>query len=132
MDKKIAGIIVGVIVLIGGSFYAGTQYGSKNSPSLTGRTGQFAGNRAGTVRNMTGGLIVGEVLSKDTQGITVKMRDGGSNIVFIGKTTTISKSATGSIDDIALGLQVMVTGTKNPDGSTSAQSVQIRPELPKK
>ena len=130
MNQKITGIILGTVVLMGGSFYEGMQYATSNTPAQSTRTGGFSGTR-GAGRGGNGGFITGEVLSKDDQGITVKMRDGGSSIVFIGKTATVSKSATGSVDDITVGAQVMVAGSKNTDGSINAQSVQIRSELPK-
>lgn len=130
MNQKIAGVIIGTLVLMGGSFYEGMRYATNTASTQSPRAGGFSGTR-GAGRTGNGGFITGEVLSKDAQGITVKMRDGGSSIVFIGKTATVSKSATGSVDDIAVGTQVMVTGSKNTDGSINAQSVQIRPELPK-
>lgn len=74
-------------------------------------------------------LANGEIIAKDEKSITIKLRDGGSKIIFLSGTTAINKSATGTIDDLKVGTQVTATGTINTDGSVSAQMVQIRPEM---
>ena len=73
---------------------------------------------------------MGEILSKDAQGITVKLREGGSKIVFLSNTTPVSKSVSGSTQDLVVGTSVVVFGTTNPDGSMTATAVQIRPPSP--
>lgn len=40
------------------------------------------------------------------------------------------KSASGSAADVAVGSSIVVTGSKNSDGSVTAQSIQIRPDMP--
>ena len=72
------------------------------------------------------GVISGEILSKDAQSITVKLRDGGSKIIFISDKTTVSKSVDGTKDDLIVGKQITVNGASNPDGSVNAESLQIR------
>lgn len=74
-----------------------------------------------------GGFIGGTVIARDGQSVTVKLQDGGSKIVFIGGSTQVAKTVSGSLADLAVGTNVMVTGSANPDGSVTAQSVQIRP-----
>ncbi len=77
-----------------------------------------------------GNAVSGEILTKDDKSITIKLRDGGSRIAFMGQTTQILKSSAGTFADISVGAQVSVVGTQNSDGSMIAQSVQLRPSLP--
>ena len=75
-------------------------------------------------------MAVGEVISADDKSITIKLRDGGSQIIFFTPSTPVTKSVSSSASDVAVGEQVTVSGAKNQDGSISAQSIQIRPNLP--
>ena len=96
--------------------------------STQGGFGGSAGRRGGI---SGGGIAAGEVLSLDAKSITVKLRDGGSKIVFVSSSTAIMKSVTGSLADLLSGEQVVVMGSANSDGSLTAQSVQIRPAIQK-
>ena len=78
------------------------------------------------ILNMQGGKFSQQMGMRDNTSITLKLRDGGSKIVFYTDKTTIAKTVDGILDDLAVGKQVNVIGTTNPDGSVSAQSVQIR------
>jgi hypothetical protein len=78
-----------------------------------------------------GGFISGEVVSKDDTTITLKLKDGGSKIVFLSGSTEIMKSTQGTAQDISVGTQVSANGTSNSDGSVTAQMVQIRPATAK-
>ncbi len=145
MSKKIIVIILGVIIIGGGSFYAGIKYDqNKNSLKNRGgamgfnnlspeerqaRFGQFIGaNGDATQRGarMGGDFVNGEILSKDDKSITVKLNDGGSKIVLFSTSTQIMKSASGSSDDLKVGDNVTASGTSNSDGSVSAQMIQLR------
>lgn len=129
MNKKIIAAVA-VVIIAGGAFYAGTVYSKSGTPAR----GQFA---AGTFNGQTrggaggvrtgGGLTAGEIISKDSSGVTVKMQDGSTKIVILAASTAITKSVTGSADDLAVGTTVAITGTTNGDGSVTAQMVQIRP-----
>jgi hypothetical protein len=136
-NKKIGLIVIGVLVLVG-VFYGGMVYGKNQTPARGAQVfdpnNMPSGMLNGGTRNIKsgagfGGITGGEIISKDDKGITIKLQDGGSKIIFLSTNTTIAKTATGSTTDLIVGTKVSITGTTNTDGSITAQSVQIRPDL---
>lgn len=126
--QQIGIVIAAVIILCGGSFYMGAKYGQAQNNTQQNQAGtRFA--QSGGIRGIRGGggFINGSILSKDAKSITVQLRDGGSKIVFLSSAATIAKAVEGSINDLIVGQQVMVNGSANPDGSITAQNIQIRP-----
>lgn len=144
MNRTLIIIIVAALLVGGGAFYGGMKYGqSKIAGSFAnlrnlspeerqqrlqqtgaGMAGSF-GNRAG---NQSGaGFVSGDIIAKDNQSITVKLRDNSSKIIFYSGTTEISKFASGASGDLEVGKTVTINGTANSDGSLTAQSIQIRP-----
>lgn len=140
--NKIMVIVLGVVIVGGGSFYGGMKYDQAQTAATrqarlqqfnngTGGTGNGSGFPGGQRNNRAAGnFAAGEVLTKDDKSITIKMRDGGSKIIFLTGSTPITKSVSGSVQDISVGSQVTVMGTANQDGSLNAESVQIRPNMP--
>lgn len=139
MDKKmISGVLVTLVVAGSLGFYGGMKYAQSKAPAQGSAfsqnggqrpqlgIGQNGGRRMGIGQN--GGFVGGEVLSKDDKSLTIKMRDGSTKIVILSASTSVGKAAAGSLSDLASGQQVTVAGTANPDGSITAQQVQIRPE----
>ena len=131
MDKKYC--IAISLILMAVSFYGGTKYSQfqRNYAGSNNRGGQFmvGSNNNGNQKNIRGnlgGMINGEIISKDDTGITVKQRDGGSRIIFISEKTLITKSSTSSKDELKNGLQVIGSGTPNSDGSLNADNIQIK------
>src|SRR3989344_5196044 len=148
--KKLLLVAVAVAVLVGGSaFYGGMKYAQArrgvNFANLTpeqrqqftanagagfrggaGQDGRLPAGRQG----MMGGFISGEIISKDDKSITIKMRDGGSKIVFYSNTTGVEKFVDGTANDLEIGKNVSANGTTNQDGSITAQSIQLRPNMP--
>ena len=73
-------------------------------------------------------MISGEIISKDEQSITVKLPDNGSKIVFFSDSTEITKSVSGSQEDLKEGEQIMTSGEENSEGIYSAKMIQLRPD----
>ncbi len=128
-----------VVILVGGlMFFAGTKYAAVNrNKAAYGGQQRFGQNTTlGGARNggqkiggNAGGLIGGEILAKDDKSVTVKMRDGGSKIIFFTSSTSVQKSATGTLEDLKVGDNISASGPANPDGSINAASIQLRPDL---
>lgn len=124
-------IVVGVGAFYGGMRYAQNQVLADRQQRMQQFGGVGNGFRNGAQGNRTaGGFVSGEILSKDDKSITIKMRDGGSKIIFYSSTTEIGKFVAGAASDLAIGKTVSVNGTANSDGSVTAQSVQVRPAMP--
>ncbi len=127
-SNKIIQVVAGLVVVAIVAFYGGMKYGQGSAATATtgqGR-GQFGQGRGG--RN-GGGVTAGQILNQDANSITVQLRTGGSIIVFLSGSTQVAKTVDGSSKDLTTGEQVVVNGTANPDGSITAQSIQIRPAL---
>jgi hypothetical protein len=127
-------IIVLVIAIAGGAFYGGMKYGQNKissqrssfqnlSPEQRQQFAQGAG-RAGA------NFLSGEVISKDEKSLTIKLPDGSTKIIFFSDSTQISKTTEGSIGDIEIGKQIMVSGDQNSDGSYTAKTIQLSPSRP--
>jgi hypothetical protein len=138
MRKSLLVLTIVILVVGGLSFYGGIKYeqmklsGSKNYIQQFGGVNNISGQRARGFSGgfSGGGFIGGEVVSKDDKSITIKLRDGGSRIVFYSNSTEINKFVGGSVDDIEVGKNVSVMGKINSDGSIIADLIQIRPIPP--
>lgn len=85
----------------------------------SGFRGRF-GSGAGGSRPLSG-----EVISQSDGSLTIKLSDGSTKIVFVSDSTQIIKSIEGALGDLATGEQIFVSGTENPDGSYTAQTIQL-------
>lgn len=146
MKKAVLVAAVTGLLFGGAGFYGGMTYGKTQALSARGggfqnltpeerqqRFAQFGGGQGGQGgarlrAGQNGGFVGGEILSKDDASITVKMRDGSTKIVLLSDSTEIAKSVAGTPADLEVGKNVMVVGKTNPDGSVTAQNVQLRPE----
>jgi hypothetical protein len=71
---------------------------------------------------------LGTVKEKSSSSITLTQRDGSTIVVKVTSATTyaVEGVASATLADIAVGAQVMASGTSNTDGSLTATSVQAR------
>jgi len=130
MNKKTMLTYGVVTLLVIVSFVAGVQTGkSKNINKTFGNrnipNGMNQNFNKGTGMNTRSGNILGEVLSKDENSLTIKSKTNGSKIVIVSKATEVFKTITGSIADITVGTNVMITGKEGDGGSTIADSIRI-------
>ncbi|MFA6322509.1 MAG: hypothetical protein WCX71_03440 [Candidatus Buchananbacteria bacterium] len=139
-NKKLIAMILALVLISGLAFWGGTLYGKSKSQFNRGneqfknqlsQRGQM-GNGEGNLKQNSGGFIDGEILSQDDKSLTIKLQDGGSKIIFLSASTTVSKMAEGSLQDLTTGLNIMASGTTNSDGSLTAKTIQIRPQTPPK
>lgn len=125
--KQIVSLIAVAVVFAAGGFFGGMKYQQSKAPAPR---GQFAGgagfgNRGG--RGANGGAFAnGQVMSVDNGTITLKLINGGSQIIILAPSTQFRKAVDGTAADVAVGKQITVTGSQNSDGSLTAQSVQVR------
>jgi hypothetical protein len=104
----------------GGQFARGTSSGT-----FTGRGGATAGTRPGGFGG--GAMLAGTVVSESANSLTLNTRDGSSHVVLITPQTTIVKSVDGSLSDLAAGDTVIVSGSTDTSGATTATMIQLRP-----
>jgi hypothetical protein len=130
MNKTILGAVVGAVVVAGVAFYGGDVYGKSQSPMRGGfgANGATFTRGAGARGGANGaGFTAGQIISKDESSITIKMPDGSTKIVLVGGSTQVLKTTTGTPSDLAVGTNVVVTGSANSDGSVTGGMIQIRP-----
>lgn len=124
--------MVTAVVIGGVAFYGGMKYAGAKSGNIQANTadtfGQGRGNQG--LGGVNGRFTAGQIIAKDTQSITIKMRDGSTKIVLFGGSTEISKFAAGTSNDLSVGQNVSIQGSANQDGSVTASTIQVRPAIP--
>jgi hypothetical protein len=151
MKKQYLVTLAIIIAVAAGAFFGGLAY-QKSNDSLKGLSGQdltkkmqslglsengfavganvngsrtFPGGSGN--RQFGGGMVNGDIVSMDSQSITVKQQDGSTKTVYYSSSTTVSKSTTGSASDLTVGATVRANGTSNTDNSVTATTIQLNP-----
>ena len=88
-----------------------------NAPAASGQNGGSQNNNSG--------FVSGQIAAVDGNNLTIKVFNNSTVTVEISGTTKISKFINGSSADLAVGVNVNASGTKNPDGSIASKSIQI-------
>ena len=120
-----------IIVFVGIGFFAGMKYQQNRNSALgnLGGRGTYGARFGGANRFGPSGMqaVRGQIVSADSSSITIKLADGSSKIVILPDNVNILQTAKASISDLKNGINVMVFGTTNTDGSVTASSVQLNP-----
>ena len=124
-------IVLTTVALVteGASFFGGMKYQESKRPSRAGFRSQMKARTnhgiGGSGQFASAKAIRGEIISKDNEGLTIKLPDGSSKIVFLSEKTKINKATEGSVDDLQKGKQIMVFGQENSDKSIFATNIQL-------
>jgi hypothetical protein len=150
--KKVAMVLIAVIVLAaagGGGYVLGMKAGENrvlSNPTalfqqLRTQGGQFGGQgqfpgASGTPQagqrgtQVQGGGITGTVDSVEGNTLVISAADGTTVRVQTTDTTLIQKFMTAKLGDFQKGERVVVSGSKNDDGSYTARSIESLRGLP--
>jgi hypothetical protein len=83
--------------------------------------------RFGPGRGTGGGGTAGTISSVSPDQLTVSTAGGGSKLVLVNASTTVTKvsSSAEALTDLSQGETVTVVGTANPDGSVTATQIVV-------
>lgn len=123
-------IAVGLLGLWGGAQLKGNNASASTANPANGngfrRGGEFPGGGGGANGgNPARGGTVGTVQSVNGNTITITTPNGGTVTVTLNGSTTVTKTDTGSINDVTPGENIIVRGTTNSDGSTTANQITV-------
>jgi hypothetical protein len=138
--KKIV-IIIGLLLVIvavgGGSFWAGMKMGENRviqdptrffQERIRGQGGQFPGMvgtpPAGGEAGRMGGGVMGTIKAVEGDTLVVTTEEGEIRVQPTD-TTLIEKSMAVDVGDLEVGEQVVVSGSRNDDGSITARSIRV-------
>lgn len=136
-NLKVPSLIALAVIIALLAFFGGMAIGKSKKSFFAGPEGmrQFANqqgqrpgqNGQGIRRNGQNVQFVnGEIISQDEKSLTVKVQNGGSKIIFLSASTTVSKMADANLSDLTAGVKVSANGALNADGSLNATAIQIR------
>ena len=132
MKNILITVLAFLIIVAGvGGFLGGMKFQDKRTPTRQAGQNGFQG-RFGQGQNGQGANIKsirGQIISADDKSITVKAQDGSTTIVILSNSASITQSTSADKSDLAQGKEVAVFGTGNSDGSVTAQSIQLNPQI---
>ena len=113
----------------------------QNRTAFLGRGGQGGGGgglrggaQAGRGRGGSTGMaqagnrpLIGSVVSTDADSVVLETQQGQLKVT-INETTTIVRRSEGTIEDIAEGYEILIVGSREEDGTISANSVSNIPD----
>jgi hypothetical protein len=137
----IAGIIIVVLILIAGAWYAysnpaiAAELGLRPAPSMMASSTMPGMNMGSTTPgrygDMRGSFVTGSIEVLNDNGFTLTLQNGNTENVILSATTTINdftsataKPTTITADQLSVGEQVQVIGATNSDGSISARAIR--------
>jgi hypothetical protein len=112
--------IIAIIALIGGILYG------KSGTSSTTAKGSYASSTRSAAGRAGGGFVSGQIISVDSNSMTVSLANGNSQVVFYSSSTQVMKPTIVPASNLTAGTRVMIGGTANSDGSLTAQSIQVQ------
>jgi uncharacterized protein DUF5666 len=142
-------LIVAIAVM--GGFYTGFRYEKSKVPDTSGQNNSVAAiNAAGTGAGATragagaspspgaGGVVtggaggfgrgtLGTISSISGNTLTIKDAQGNDVKVQLDSSTTVTKTVSGSVSDLAQGINVTVIGQRTADGTITATAITIVP-----
>lgn len=129
-NANLAIAVVATLIIAGGAgFFGGMKYQESRRGSFA-RQLNGQGIRPGQNGTRQGFRPVsGEIISSDATSVTVKLTDGSTKIVILTDKMTINKAEAATKDDLKTGVTVAVFGTENTDGTVTAESIQLNPQL---
>ena len=135
MKLKPAQIIimaVAILIIAGGAFWGGMAYQKSRQPTTLSRSGgPQGGGFGGGQFNGANRPTFGQVSSINSTDMVVASRFGGNVTVQLDSNPTVTDGSgnSASVSDIQTGDTVIVQGSKNSDGSITAQSIRINPSF---
>lgn len=119
-------VVIGTLGFLGGMQYQKLQ--ARNSfENRFGQRGTMNGQSSRNGGRSFGEATTGEIVSQDTNSITVKLQNGSTKIVILSNNTIISKTDTASKSALKTGGKIAAFGITNSDGSITAQNIQLNP-----
>jgi hypothetical protein len=134
--EKYASIVAALIIIGVGAFWSGMRYEAQLHPAPAPGTiiipPHVANVGAASSNAPRFGTVLGQVISSNASGATVKTVSGSTETIHYTTSTAINMTKVVVLKpaDIAAGDNLFVTGMIGTDGSITAQQIQLTPPSP--